>query len=94
MHQKMIFTDDYLIGIPEIDKQHKHLFELIAEVDQSLEDNADPNVIASRMLYELKEYARYHFSTEEAYMERIHDPELEMQKKPMPLLSKKLKAQI
>ncbi|MDY5704247.1 MAG: bacteriohemerythrin [Lachnospiraceae bacterium] len=81
MHQKMIFTDDYLIGIPEIDKQHKHLFELIAEVDQSLEDNADPNVIASRMLYELKEYARYHFSTEEAYMERIHDPELEMQKK-------------
>ena len=55
MHQKMIFTDDYLIGIPEIDKQHKHLFELIAEVDQSLEDTVDPNVIAFRMLYELKE---------------------------------------
>ena len=58
MHQKMIFTDDYLIGIPEIDKQHKHLFELIAEVDQSLEDKVDPKRIEGIDLADADEHQK------------------------------------
>ena len=35
------FTKDCLIGVPEIDDEHKRLFELIADVNSALESNSD-----------------------------------------------------
>lgn len=75
------FTKDCLIGVPEIDEEHKRLFELIGEVDAALKADANSVSTAMALLNELKQYAVTHFAHEEAYMENIHDPELERQQK-------------
>lgn len=74
------FTKDCLIGIPEIDKEHEHLFELLNNTNAALHvPNADVAGITSRLLNELYEYAITHFAHEEAYMLDIDDPELSRQ---------------
>lgn len=75
------FTEDCLIGIPEIDDEHKHLFELIQDADTALKEDSDSLFKAMSLITELKQYAINHFSHEEAYMEKINDPELARQKK-------------
>lgn len=74
------FTNDCLIGIPEIDNEHAHLFELLNQTDAALHaQDADVAAITSRLLNELYEYAINHFAHEEAYMISIDDPELKRQ---------------
>lgn len=75
------FTEDCLIGVSEIDAEHKKLFELIADTDEVLKKNENLTENALLLINELKQYAVSHFAHEEAYMESIHDPELEHQKK-------------
>lgn len=75
------FTKDCLIGVPEIDDEHKRLFELISEVDSAVKSNEDSLFTAKGLIAELKQYALNHFAHEEAYMEKIDDPELARQKK-------------
>ena len=76
-----IFTKDCLIGVPEIDDEHKRLFELIGEVDSALKADADSVSTAMALLNEIKQYAVTHFAHEEAYMASIQDPELPRQQK-------------
>lgn len=74
------FTKDCLIGVPEIDSEHEHLFELLNQTDAALHNaDADVAAITSRLLNELYEYAINHFAHEEAYMLSINDPELNRQ---------------
>ena len=74
------FTNDCLIGIPEIDNEHAHLFELLNKTDAALHvEDADVAAITARLLNELYEYAITHFAHEEAYMVSIDDPELNRQ---------------
>lgn len=75
------FTNDCLIGVPEIDNEHKTLFELIAKTDATLQSGDGSISEAMSLLNELKLYAKNHFAHEEAYMEKIHDAELVRQKK-------------
>ena len=75
------FTKDCLIGVPEIDDEHKRLFELIGEIDTAVKSNADSVSTAMALLNELKQYAVTHFAHEEAYMASIKDPELPRQQK-------------
>lgn len=91
MEGKMFtFTKDCMIGVPEIDDEHKRLFELIDEVDAALKTNVNSISSAMTFLNELKQYAVSHFAHEEAYMEKINDPELERQKKEHAAFIKKL----
>ena len=75
------FTDDCLIGIEEIDNEHRRLFHMINEAIDLSKENMDVSAITKNLLPGLKDYAATHFAHEEAYMERIHDPELPIQKK-------------
>ena len=75
------FTNDCLIGVSEIDDEHKKLFELITSIDRAIKSNDNPVTNAMMLINELKQYAVSHFAHEEAYMERINDPELARQKK-------------
>lgn len=75
------FTKDCLIGVPEIDDEHRRLFELIAEVDAAVKVDSNSVATAMALLNELKQYAVTHFAHEEAYMASIHDPELPRQQK-------------
>ncbi len=84
------FTNDCLIGIKEIDDEHAKLFKMINDaISMGNElDNIAP--VANNLIASLKDYAATHFAHEEAYMESIHDPELELQKKEHAAFSKKV----
>lgn len=76
------FTDDCLIGVEEIDSEHRELFRIINET-QELLDNQILNDKYDRIMEiveRLDQYAEEHFKHEEAYMENIRHPELALQK--------------
>ena len=76
------FTNNCLIGVSEIDAEHRGLFRLVGEVSDLLDANwADDKYFEICDVVEhLKEYAAEHFQHEEEYMEQIGHPELEMQR--------------
>lgn len=77
------FTDDCLLGMEMIDNEHRELFRIINETQELLENEFldDKYHRIREMVERLKEYAEQHFRHEEEYMEQIHHPELELQKK-------------
>lgn len=81
-HTMFQFTDDCVIGIPEIDDEHRRLFDLIND-GMRLADNSyagDRYAQIKEMLEELDDYAEQHFAHEEKHMEQIRDPELILQR--------------
>ena len=70
------FTDDCLIGIKELDDEHRRLFSLINQAMDILNhtDSNDRCTQITHLLEELTQYANTHFAHEEAYMESIDDP--------------------
>ncbi len=76
------FTDDCLIGIAQIDEEHRYLFELLGRVHNlvSTDYQNDYYQKIKEVLAELDDYAERHFANEEAYMEQIRDPELILQR--------------
>ena len=85
------FTDDCLIGVDQIDNEHRRLFELVNEAANLLmrEDFIRSDV--DTILMELDEYAVLHFKHEEEYMKEINDPELPRQKEMHQTFVNKLK---
>ena len=77
------FTDDCLIGVEQIDEEHRGLFRLIGEVQELMEDEYtdDKYDQICAMIRRLENYAEEHFRHEEEYMAQINHPELELQKK-------------
>ncbi len=77
------FTDDCLIGVEEIDNEHRELFRIINET----QDLLDNQIISDKydrilaMVERLEQYAEEHFEHEEEYMESIRHPELNLQKR-------------
>lgn len=76
------FTEDCYIGIPELDEEHRNLFEMLNEsivlMDQP---STDKTTLAKSLLNGLKDYTITHFTHEEDYMKKINDPELPSQEK-------------
>ncbi len=75
------FTKDCLTGIDSIDKEHEQLFKMINEAVKMLNDGHVSVPAVKNVVNHLKDYAAEHFAHEEAYMEKIGDPELARQKK-------------
>lgn len=85
------FTDDYKIGIPQIDKEHEYLFQLLNDSISILnEEKVTIQDLTKDLIENLKNYSLTHFAHEEAYMEEINDPELPRQKKEHAAFSKKI----
>lgn len=67
---------DYYTGIEFIDNEHTKLFELAQETYEILHDDFSqdktPDII--RLVSELIDYTRVHFSHEEAYQKSINYP--------------------
>jgi hemerythrin len=66
----VLWKDEYGVGIPAIDGQHKHLFDIANRISELLAnellvDKYD-HIIA--VLSELRDYTVEHFAAEEAYM--------------------------
>ncbi|MDU2064520.1 MAG: bacteriohemerythrin [Sporomusaceae bacterium] len=67
------WSDEYAIGVPEIDEQHKHLFDIANRMYELLRNDLilDKYNDIIAILEELKEYTIYHFHAEEEYMKKI-----------------------
>lgn len=76
------FTEDCLLGVQEIDEEHRYLFELLGRVDYLLQNEYGGDLYEDikGLLGELENYADQHFAHEEAYMKKIRDPELILQR--------------
>ena len=79
---KFQFTDDYKIGMPLIDEEHEHLFEIINSADDLIRNEFIPDKYDHIMslFEELTEYTKVHFADEEEYMASIGYDGLEAQK--------------
>jgi hemerythrin len=63
----LTWSDDYLVGVQSLDNQHSVLFNLLNELDDAMASGQAPMRIV-QMLRKLLNYARGHFSAEEAMM--------------------------
>lgn len=71
MSEKIEWNDDYLLGIQEIDNQHKKLVGIANELyDITTESEESYKLDMSKVLKKLTDYTVYHFSSEEEFMKR------------------------
>lgn len=67
------WKEEYRIGVDQIDEQHKKLFEIANRAYKLLKNDFyyDKYDHIVEILTELKDYAIYHFQSEEEYMKSI-----------------------
>ncbi|MDS0526932.1 hemerythrin family protein [Clostridium sp. SHJSY1] len=65
--------DEYRTGIKSIDEQHEKIFEIADKAYTLLKDDftVDKYDKVVQLMEELREYTKFHFKEEEAYMEKI-----------------------
>lgn len=88
----MKWTHDLDTSIAEVDFQHKHLINLINELED-LGNQTDPQIrtFSLRITFEkLIEYTIYHFALEEELMSRSKFPQFEAHKKDHALFRSRL----
>jgi hemerythrin len=66
----LVWKDEYSIGVPLIDEQHQHMFEIGNSAYELLKDDFCTDMYDGvvEIIKELKEYTKLHFKTEEEYM--------------------------
>ncbi len=69
-----IWDDSYKTGVENIDKQHKKLVDLLNQLDENINVGGDTQLVIG-LLDELVDYTKYHFSSEEGFMQE-HDYDL------------------
>lgn len=55
------FTEDCMIHIPQIDEEHRKLFQIINDALSLVKTTEDISGIAQSLLLHLKDYANTHF---------------------------------
>jgi len=80
MEDLIAWSDEYLIGIEEIDNQHKKFFEVTRKFYSDILE-CEGEDAAEETLNFLKDYAAWHFKSEEAFMQKYAYPRLEKHKK-------------
>jgi len=64
-----IWSENFILNIPEIDEQHKKFFELFEKVYEK-DEQKEPEEI-NKLLIELENYLEHHFQEEEQFMKDI-----------------------
>jgi len=73
----MEWSDEvYSVGIPEIDEQHKMLFNLVNTIHAAIYEHKGTQACVG-VLEELADYTRVHFALEEKLMQQGHFPGFE-----------------
>lgn len=68
------WKQEYCIGHPEIDLQHRRLFELAAELHAAMATGKGKDAL-SKILGNLVSYTKSHFANEERLMQSVQYPE-------------------
>jgi hemerythrin len=77
--EKICWKKEYSVGVEKIDRQHRHLFEIINKLIDHSGTSKDPELV-SETLTEMLNYAKEHFTTEEELMQEYGYPEIEQHK--------------
>jgi len=73
----MEWSDEvYSVGLPEIDEQHKTLFNLVNTIHAAIYEHKGTSACVG-VLEELADYTRVHFALEEKLMQQGHYPAFE-----------------
>lgn len=67
------WTENLLIGVEEIDRQHRHLVEILNRLHEAMKMGGKPRELV-RVMQDLVNYTRYHFATEERLMQESSYP--------------------
>ena len=73
------WSDEYSVGVREIDVQHKKLFEMLTVFYANVK-TSNKNAIMN-LTDQMIKYAQFHFETEEYYFEKFSYEEAEKHKK-------------
>ena len=76
----LTWDDSYSVGVAEIDKQHKRLFDLINDLFDAMKVGKAKDVI-EKVIKELANYTVYHFGYEEKYFDQFGYSETAAHKK-------------
>ena len=74
------WTENLSVGIKEIDNQHKKFLELVNKLHTAVKEKKSREV-EGKIIDGLIEYAFYHFTLEERYLDRSNYPHTEQHKK-------------
>jgi hemerythrin len=77
--KKFRWTDEYSLGVEKIDRQHRHMFEIINQFIERSASSSDSKLV-TETLTEMLRYAKEHFTDEEEMMREHGYPELELHK--------------
>jgi len=75
-HTRLQWSEHFSVGIPEIDEQHKTLFDLVNMIHSAILEHKGTAVCA-KVLDELIDYTRIHFGLEQSLMHIGKYPEYE-----------------
>ena len=87
----LVWDDSLLLGLEEVDLQHKSIFEQFARFSEAIQEGS-PEDILQEMVVFLSEYAQFHFATEEKIMAEYDYPKLEEQRREHADFSRTVKA--
>jgi hemerythrin len=74
--EKIVWSNEYCLGISEIDTQHKMIIENINFLIEN-HDRIDSATLNQEIIKKLDNYAEEHFATEEKYLRKSNYPNLE-----------------
>lgn len=74
-----VWKDAFRLGLPGVDAEHQQFFEILNRCAQAAREGASPTTVQA-LLQELATYAANHFRHEEAELDRLGYPELELQR--------------
>jgi hemerythrin len=78
--EKVFWRDEYNVGVEQLDRQHRHMFEIIDKLNTCPSQSPNSELV-SQTLKEMFDYAKEHFAAEEELMQKYAYPEIESQKK-------------
>lgn len=77
MEQRLVWDDQYNIGVDIIDREHKKLFSILNKLFDFKRREEKSHFACQEAIKYFKDHAIKHFADEEAYMASIHYPGLD-----------------
>ena len=66
------WTEEYSVGVEEVDEQHQKLFAILGNLVEATSTDTQEEKIGP-LLDEMAEYAEYHFTTEQTFLTKHPD---------------------
>ena len=75
-----IWNPEYSVGVARLDEQHRKIFELLSTLQQAMLGKKSHEVLTN-IVQELVQYAKTHFTSEEAYFQMYGYPDRDAHKR-------------